>query len=76
MRQKKRYVLLKEIPKKLPEGSKFLFQNSSGYIVKTDLEGAKILRKDALLISGSVWKLKDPSTSPLSKKHKGKCGMK
>jgi len=59
LRQKKRYILLKDYPKELPENSKFLFQNSSGYVIKTDLKGAKLLREDALQISGSIWKLKD-----------------
>jgi len=58
MRPKKRYVLLKDYPKEEPENSKFLFQNSSGFVFKTDLKGAEFFRKDALLISGSIWKLK------------------
>ena len=60
MRAKKRYVLLKNYPKQMPENSKFLFQNSRGFVVKADLKGAEMLRKDAILISGSVWKLKQP----------------
>jgi hypothetical protein len=60
MRAKKRYVLLKNFPKQMPANSKFLFQNSRGFIVKTDLKGADLLRKEAILISGSVWKLKQP----------------
>ncbi len=59
MRQKKRYILLKNYPEELPENSKFLFQNSFGYVIKTDLKGAELLRKDAVRISGSIWKLKD-----------------
>ena len=60
MRTKKRYVLLKNFPKQMPENSKFLFQNSRGFVIKTDLKGAEVLRKEATLISGSVWKLKQP----------------
>jgi hypothetical protein len=66
MRQKKRYILLKDYPEELPENSKFLFQNSLGYVIKTDLKGAELLRKDALQISGSIWKLKRSSKTPLS----------
>jgi hypothetical protein len=60
MRDKKRYVLLKTFPDQLPPNSKFLFQNARGFVVKADLKGAEILRKRAILISGSIWKLKQP----------------
>ncbi len=76
MRQKKRYVLLKSYPAELPENSKFLFQNSSGYIFKTDLKGARVLRKDAVLISGSIWKLKAHPKLLYPRKGKVKGGMK
>ena len=76
MRQKKRYILLKNFPQDLPENSKFLFQNSLGYVVKTDLKGEKILRKDALLISGSIWKLKDHPKLLYPRTDKRKSGMK
>jgi hypothetical protein len=72
MRQKKRYLLLRSFPSELPPNSKFLFQNSLGYVIKTDLEGAESLRSEALLISGSIWKLKEgrASKSPLSEKRR------
>jgi hypothetical protein len=76
MRQKKRYVLLKEYPRDVPENSKFLFQNSSGYVFKTDLKGAKTLRKYAILISGSVWKVKDHPKVLYSRKTRKGNGMK
>jgi hypothetical protein len=60
MRAKKRYVLLKNYPQQLPPNSKFLFQNRRGFVVKTTIEGAQLLKKQALLVSGSIWKLKDP----------------
>ena len=73
MRAKKRYVLLLSYPKQMPENSKFLFQNSRGFVIKTDLKGAEKLKKDAILISGSVWKLKQPK--PLyPKKQQGNVG--
>jgi len=70
MRAKKRYVLLKSFPRELPPNSKFLFQNRRGFIVKTDLRGAELLRKEAVLISGSVWKLKEPQLLNPSKSKK------
>jgi hypothetical protein len=76
MRQKKRYILLENFPRDLPENSKFLFQNSRGYVVKTDLSGEKILRKDAILISGSIWKLKNHPKLLYSRTDKRKNGMK
>jgi hypothetical protein len=60
VRAKKRYVLLRNYPRELPPNSKFLFQNRRGFVVKTDLAGADFMRKEAVLISGSIWKLKDP----------------
>ncbi len=60
MRQKKRYILMKSFPQNLPEGSKFLFQNQWGFVFKADLKATESLRKDAVLISGSVRKLKEP----------------
>jgi len=76
LRAKKRYVLLGKYPSELPENSKFLFQNSSGFVVKTDPKGAKLLRKDALLISGSVWKLKEHPKVLYARRKKKKDGMK
>jgi hypothetical protein len=76
VRQKKRYVLFKNYPRDLPENSKFLFQNSSGYVVKTDLKGARLLRPDAILISGSIWKLKDHPKLLYPRKKETKNGMK
>lgn len=76
MRQKKRYVLLKEFPSDLQENSKFLFQNSSGYIIKTDLVGAEYFRTRALLISGSIRKLKAQPKVLYPRKTKKKIGMK
>ena len=60
MRDKKRYVLLKDFPADLPPKSKFLFQNTRGFIIKTDIKGAELLKSAAILISGSIWKLKEP----------------
>ncbi|MDA4111713.1 MAG: hypothetical protein OK439_04190 [Thaumarchaeota archaeon] len=68
MRPKKRYVLLKSHPDLLPPNSKFLFQNARGFVVKTDIRGAQVLRKNSILISGSIWKLKQPQLLNLSKK--------
>jgi hypothetical protein len=75
MRDKKRYVLLRDFPSELPPKSKFLFQNSRGFIVKTDLRGAQLLKSEAVLISGSIWKLKEPQLLNPSKKKKT-LGMK
>jgi hypothetical protein len=74
LRQKKRYLLLKDYPKELPENSKFLFQNSFGYVIKADLKGAELLRKGALRISGSIWKLKDHPKLLYPRKTKKKVG--
>lgn len=60
MRAKKRYLLLKSFPTELPDGAKFLFQNERGYVIKADLRSTEALRKDAVLISGSIRKLKQP----------------
>jgi hypothetical protein len=76
VRQKKRYVLLKEYPQDMPENSKFLFQNSLGFVIKTDLKGAENLRSRALLISGSIWKLKDHPKVLYPRPTRGKNGMK
>ncbi len=76
MRPKKRYVLLRSYPQKPPENSKFLFQNSEGYVFKTDLRGAESLQEEAILISGSIWKLKEhPKVLYPRKVHK-RNGMK
>jgi hypothetical protein len=76
VRQKKRYVLLKEYPKQEPQNSKFLFQNEAGFAFKTDLKGAEFFRKNALLVSGSVWKLKEYPKLLYSRKPRKKIGMK
>jgi len=77
VRPKKRYVLLNTYPQHLPQNSKFLFQNSRGYVIKTDLNGADLLRKEALLISGSIWKLKTVQPKVLyPRKAQKKNGMK
>jgi hypothetical protein len=77
LRPKKRYVLLRNFPKDIPENSKFLFQNSRGYVVKTDLNGTKVLKKEALIVSGSIWKLKDRDPKLLyPRKRKRENGMK
>jgi len=76
LRAKKRYVLLSKYPTDLPGNSKFLFQNSLGFVVKTDLKGAEILRKDAFLISGSIWKLKDQPKVLYPRRKQKKNGMK
>lgn len=60
MKPKKRYVLLKSLPRELPVGSRFLFQNELGYVIKADLRSTNILRKEAMLVSGSIRKLKHP----------------
>ncbi|HVB11639.1 MAG TPA: hypothetical protein VNE86_00800 [Nitrososphaerales archaeon] len=44
----------------MPDGAKFLFQNERGYVIKADLRSTEVLRKDAVLISGSIRKLKQP----------------
>jgi len=72
VRQKKRYVLLKNYPQDLPPKCKFLFQNSLGYVFKTDLEGASSLRPEAILISGSIWKLKDHPKVLYSRRNVGR----
>ena len=76
MRQKKRYVLLKDYPKELPDNSKFLFQNSSGFVFKTDPKGAIFLRKNAILISGSIWKLKKQPKVLYPRRRSKRNGMK
>ena len=60
MRARKRYLLLKSFPQDLPEGAKFLFQNERGFVIKADLKTTEALRKDSVLISGSIRKLKQP----------------
>jgi len=60
MRAKKRYLLLRSFPSEMPEGAKFLFQNERGFVIKADLRSTEALRKDAVLISGSIRKLKQP----------------
>ncbi len=75
MRDKKRYVLLKNYPKQLPPNSKVLFQNSNGFVIKTNLQGAEILRNHATLISGSIWKLKEAQLLNPRRAHK-EIGMK
>jgi hypothetical protein len=70
MRAKKRYVLLKNYPKELPANSKFLFQNRRGFVVKTTIEGAQRLKTQAILVSGSIWKLKEPQLLNPSKARK------
>lgn len=76
MRQKKRYVLLREYPEEVPNNSKFLFQNSSGYVFKTDLKGAELLRKNAIMISGSIWKVKSHPKALYPRKARKEGGMK
>jgi hypothetical protein len=78
MRSKKRYVLVKSFPREMPEDSKFLFQNERGFIIKTDMKGAELLRPNALLISGSIWKLKTERQPKVlySRKVQKKNGMK
>ncbi|MGI0092352.1 MAG: hypothetical protein ACREBS_11650 [Nitrososphaerales archaeon] len=58
MRAKKRYLLLHTLPKDLPKGSKFLFQNERGFVIKADLVATELLRKHAILVSGAIRKLK------------------
>jgi hypothetical protein len=60
MRPKKRYLLLKSLPPDLPVGAKFLFQNERGFVIKADLKTTQTLRNDAVLVSGSIRKLKQP----------------
>jgi hypothetical protein len=60
MKTKKRYLLMKTMPKDLPPGAKFLFQNEFGFVVKADLRTSEILRAEAILISGSIRRLKHP----------------
>ncbi len=62
MRKKKRYVLLKTMPEKLPPSAKFLFQLERGYVLKVDLEEVNELKRHSLLISGSIKKLKQAKT--------------
>ncbi len=60
MRQKKRYVRLKEF--RSDEELVFLFQDQDGYVFKTSPRSAQKLRASALLISGSIKKLKRSAT--------------
>lgn len=60
MKVKKRYLLMKSLPDELPSDAKYLFQNEYGFVIKAGLESTKILRKDAILVSGSIKKLKHP----------------
>ncbi len=57
-RMKRRYVILRSYPRWVPEETDFLYQDSRGYVFKTTLRGAEELRPIALLISGSMKKLK------------------
>ena len=60
MKLKKRYLLMKSLPTELPYDAKFLFQNEYGFVIKASLKTTEILRKDAILISGSIKNLKHP----------------
>ena len=60
MKVKKRYLLMKHMPVELPSDAKYLFQNEFGFVIKAGLESTEILRKDAILVSGSIRKLKHP----------------
>lgn len=60
MRQKKRYMLFDSLPKQLPEGAEFLFQNNSGYVIKADLRTAHQIKQNCSLVSGSIRRLKHP----------------
>ena len=57
-RRKKRYVLLDSYPETIPTETDFLYQDSHGFLFKTTLHGAEQLRKQAILVSGSLKKLK------------------
>ncbi len=77
MRSKKRYVLLKAVTESLPEDSEFLFQCGEGYVFRVDPKSSESLRETALLISGSMRKIKAfRSKSPKSWQCKGHDGMK
>jgi hypothetical protein len=69
-------VLLEDYPQQIPENTKFLFRNSSGYVFKTDLKGADELRQIALIISGSIWKLKNHPKVLYSRRNSKESGMK
>jgi hypothetical protein len=77
MRRKKRYVLLKSVPENLPRDLEFLFQSEAGYVFKMDPKSSDVLRGTALLISGSIRKVKAfGSKSSKSSEGKGQGGMK
>ena len=59
MRRKKRYALLKNIANELDERYEFIFQTKDGYTYKVDPKTAANLRSRALLISGSIRKIKE-----------------
>lgn len=69
MRSKKRYLLIRSMPEKLPAGAKLLFYSKSGYIVKADLKTALQMRQECILVSGSIRKLKHPKLLNRRKKH-------
>ena len=58
MRKRKRYIRLKRYTQDLPLGTDFLFQDENGFVFRSTIEGAKALREEATLISGSIRKLK------------------
>jgi hypothetical protein len=65
LRAKKRYVLFERVPEKLPTRCEFIFQSVKGYVYRMSPKAAQGMRRDAILISGSIRKIKsvDAKTS-------------
>jgi hypothetical protein len=58
LRKKKRYALLKTVPLKLLKKAEFIFQNEQGFVYRVDPKTAESLRAYALVLSGSIRKIK------------------
>jgi hypothetical protein len=70
VRRKKRYIILSKLTDDLPKDSEFLFQSEAGYVFRLTPRAAEKLRGNALLISGSMRKIKSfLSKSPKSQEN-------
>jgi hypothetical protein len=59
MRQKKRYVLTRKYPDKVPEGTDFLYQDKMGYVFRVPLSVIREFPDEFVLLkSGSIRKIK------------------
>jgi hypothetical protein len=58
MKPRKRYLLFKSYPESLPADVQFLFQDKNGYVFKSSVASAEEMKRQAILVSGSIKKLK------------------